>query len=236
LQLYKELQGKIEITSDQLTKGANDAEKGAKNKATKEQRAMLLMCGLSLLILLVIASRITTSINRGLGSFSAQFTRMAEANDLTARVDENRVDEIGDLGKCLNLFVHKVHSILGQIAQATQSVTSASEQLSNISQQITANSAETSAQSDVVSKAAHAVSQNLQTVASGAEEMGASIKEIAKNATEAAKGCNICGEGCGNDHRYGRQVGRIVNRNWSSNQSHYFNCAADEPAGAERDH
>jgi len=187
LQLYKELQGKIEITSDQLTKGASDAEKGAKNKATKEQRAMLLMCGLSLLILLVIGSRITASINRGLGSFSAQFRRMAEANDLTARVDENRLDEIGDLGKCLNIFVHKVHSILGQIAQATQSVTSASEQLSTISQQITANSAETSAQSDVVSKAAHAVSQNLQTVATGAEEMGASIKEIAKNATEAAK-------------------------------------------------
>jgi methyl-accepting chemotaxis protein len=187
MQLYKDLQGKIEITSDQLTKGATDAEERAKTEATRAQRAMFLMCGLSLLILLAIASRITISINRGLGSFSAQFKRMAEANDLTTRLDQNRMDEIGELGKCLNIFVAKVHSILGQIAQATQSVASASEQLSNTSQQITANSAETSAQSDVVSKAAHAVSQNLQTVATGAEEMGTSIKEIAKNATEAAK-------------------------------------------------
>ena len=187
LQLYKDLQGKIEITSDQLTKGANDAEKGAETKATREKRAMFLMCGLSLLILVVIASRITISINQGLGSFSAQFKRMAEANDLTIRVDQNRRDEIGELGKCLNIFVEKVHSMLGQIARATQSVASASEQLSGTSQQITANSAETSAQSEVVSKAAQAVSQNLQTVATGAEEMGASIKEIAKNATEAAK-------------------------------------------------
>ena len=187
LQLYKDLQGKIETTSDQLTKGANEAEKAAKGEAIREERAMLLMCGLSLLILLVIASRITISINHGLGSFSAKFKRMAEANDLTTRVDEKRQDEIGELGKCLNVFVKKVHSILGQIAQATQSVASASEELSGTSQQITTNSAETSAQSDVVSKAAQAVSQNLQTVATGAEEMGASIKEIAKNATEAAK-------------------------------------------------
>jgi methyl-accepting chemotaxis protein len=187
LQLYKDLQGKIEITSDQLTKGADEAEKGAKSKARKEQRAMFLMCGLSLFILLVIASRISISINRGLGSFSTQFKMMEKANDLTMRVDETRLDEIGELGKCLNIFVEKVHSILGHIAQATEGVTSASEQLSGTSQQITANSAETSAQSEVVSKAAQAVSQNLQTVATGAEEMGASIKEIAKNATEAAK-------------------------------------------------
>jgi methyl-accepting chemotaxis protein len=187
LQLYKDLQGKIEITSDELTKGANDAERGARNKAKREQRLMLVMCGLSLLILLVIASRIMISINHGLGSFSAQFKRMAEANDLTTRVDEKRLDEIGELGKCLNIFVEKVHSILGQIAQATQSVASASEELSGTSQQITTNSAKTSAQSDVVSRAAQAVSQNLQTVATGAEQMGASIKEIAKNATEAAK-------------------------------------------------
>src|SRR5581483_3457144 len=181
LELYKDLQGKIETTSDQLSKGANDTEKGAKAKAKKEERAMLLMCGLSLLILLVIASRITININHGLGSFSAQFKRMAEANELTTRVDEKRRDEIGELGKCLNTFVKKVHSILSQIAQATQSVASASEELSGTSQQIATNSAETSAQSDVVSKAAQAVSHNLQTVATGADEMGASIKEIAKN-------------------------------------------------------
>ncbi len=187
LQLYKELQGTIEITSDQLTKGANDAEKAAKTQATKEQRGMLLICGFSLLILLVLSSRIMISINHGLGTFSAQFKRMAKANDLTTRVDEKRLDEIGELGKCLNGFVKKVHSNLSQIAQATQSVALASEELSGTSQQIATNSAKTSTQSEVVSQAAQAVSQNLQTVATGAAEMGASIKEIAKNATEAAK-------------------------------------------------
>jgi methyl-accepting chemotaxis protein len=187
LQLYKELQGKIEETSDQLGKSAQEAELSATRKAAQATHAMFVMCGTSLLLLLVVASRITLNITRGLDSFSERFQRMAEANDLTSRVDEDRQDEIGKLGACLNLFVEKVHNILTQIAQTAQDVSGASADLSTTSQQITANSAETSAQADVVSKAAQTVSQNLQTVATGAEEMGASIKEIAKNATEAAK-------------------------------------------------
>ena len=187
LQLYKELQGKIEGTSDQLSKSAQEAEGSAAKMAARATRAMFVMCGLSLLLLLVVATQTTLSITRGLDSFSAQFRRMAEANDLTARVDQNRKDEIGDLGKCLNLFVEKVDDSLSQIAQTAHSVSAASGELSTTSQQISANSEETSAQAKVVSTATQQVSQNLQTVATGAEEMGASIKEIAKNATEAAK-------------------------------------------------
>src|ERR1700722_6950242 len=81
LQLYKELQGKIEDTSDQLSKSANDAELSATRKAAGATRAMFVMCGISLLLLLVVASRITLSITRGLDSFSTQLRRMAEAND-----------------------------------------------------------------------------------------------------------------------------------------------------------
>ena len=187
LQLYKDLQGKIEATSDQLAKSAKDAELGADQTASRATRTMFTICGVSLLLLLAVAARITLSITRGLDSFSTQFRRMAEANDLTSRVDQDRKDEIGELGKCLNLFVEKVHDILAQIAHTAQTVTTASNTLSSTSQQITANSEETSAQAKLVSSATQQVSQNLQTVATGADEMGTTIKEIAKNATEAAK-------------------------------------------------
>ena len=120
-------------------------------------------------------------------AFTAKFEAMTESNDLTDRVDLERHDEIGQLGKCLNLFVVKVHGILSQIAIEAQEVSGASETLAAASQQITANSEETSAQANIVSSAANQVSQNLQTVATGAEEMGSSIKEIAKNATDAAR-------------------------------------------------
>jgi methyl-accepting chemotaxis protein len=186
LQLYRGVQEKIEDCSDQLEQSGKQAVLNATSKAKRATRAMFAMCGLSLLLLLGVATKVTLSITRPLDSFSGKFKAMAEANDLTARVDQKRQDEIGQLGRCLNMFVEKVHDLLTRIAATAQHVSSASEELSATSQQITANSEETSAQASVVSKATEQVSQNLQTVATGAEEMGASIKEIAKNATDAA--------------------------------------------------
>ena len=186
-QLYQGVQQKIEDSSDQLAQSGKQAVINATSKAKRATRAMFAMCGFSLLLLLVVGTWVAFSITRPLDVFSSKFKAMAEANDLTARVDEERQDEIGQLGKCLNLFVEKVHDLLTQIASSAQHVSGASEELSATSQQITANSEETSAQADVVSNATQKVSQNLQTVATGAEEMGASIKDIAKNATEAAK-------------------------------------------------
>jgi methyl-accepting chemotaxis protein len=186
LQLYRNVQEKIEDSSDQLEQSGKQAVINATSKAKRATRAMFAMCGLSLMLLLAVATRITLSITRPLDSFSTRFKAMAETNDLNARVDQQRQDEIGQLGRCLNLFVEKVHELLTQIATTAQQVFSASEELSATSQQITANSEETSAQVNLVSKPTQQVSQNLQTVATGAEETGASIKEIARNATDAA--------------------------------------------------
>jgi methyl-accepting chemotaxis protein len=185
--LYQGIQEKIADSSDQLEQSGRQAVISATSKAKRATRAMFVMCGFSLLLLLAVGIWVAVSITRPLDSFSTKFKAMAEANDLASRVDQERQDEIGQLGRCLNLFVDKVHDLLTQIAASAQHVSSASEELSATSEQITANSEETSAQADVVSKATQKVSQNLQTVAMGAEEMGTSIKEIAKNATEAAK-------------------------------------------------
>ncbi len=186
MQLYKDLQGKIEITSDLLEKGAQDAEKAASVRAAAATRAMFVMCGLSLFLSFLIALRIVASVIHGLTAFSNKFMDMASNNDLTARVDQDRQDEIGRLGACLNGFVGKVHDILHQISITSHDVASASERLSASSQQISANSEETSAQANTVSQAAQQVSQNLQGVSAGGDEMTATIQSIASNSHEAA--------------------------------------------------
>jgi methyl-accepting chemotaxis protein len=186
LQMYKDLQGKIESTSDQLEKSSKEAEEEAATKAARAERVMFGMCGVSLLLLLAVAMRIIWSITHGLNSFSAKFTAMAEANDLTSRVDQERKDEIGDFGRSVNLFVGKVHDILAQVSERVQHVAGASERLSATSQQISANSEETSAQAGTVSQAAEHVSQNLQSVSTGADQMTTTIQSIATNAHEAA--------------------------------------------------
>jgi methyl-accepting chemotaxis protein len=187
IQIYSGLQQELQDSGDLLEKGAKEAELQSKSKAARATRATLAMCGLSLLLLLTVATRISLSITRPLDSFSRQFKAMAEANDLTSRVDQSRRDEVGQLGVCLNVFVQKVHEILTDIASTARRVIEATDVLSASSQEITANSGETSEQARAVSTAADHVSQNLRTVATGAGEMGISIQDIAKNASEAAK-------------------------------------------------
>jgi len=187
IDIYIKLQDKIDDTSEQLEQAGKQAEARAGIQSRRATRATFVMCGLALFLLLAISTRVALGITRPLDSFAAKFRAMAEANDLTARVDQERRDEIGELGKCLNLFVEKVHSMLAQIAQTAQGAARASDALSVTSEQIATNSQETTTQANVVSGAAQQVSQNLQTVATGAEQMGVSIREIAKNATEAAR-------------------------------------------------
>jgi methyl-accepting chemotaxis protein len=131
LQLYKELQGKIESTSDQLAKAAREAEQGADGVASNATRAILIICGFSLFGLLAVSLQISRSIVRPLEALSVEFRQMAEANDLTARTDEGRQDEIGALAQCLNSFVEKVHDTLVLIASTAANVAAASEEISS---------------------------------------------------------------------------------------------------------
>ena len=214
LQLYKELQGKIEETSDQLAKSAQEAEVGATKNAARATHIMFAMCGLSLLLLLVLAISVIRSVTAADAReklAAAEVAQGAErerlaAHELTQKVDSiltvvaaaaegdltreilvHGTDAIGQMGEGLGKFFADLRQSIGSIGESAMSLATASENLTTVSQQMSANAEETSAQTKVVSNATVQVNQNLQTVATGAEEMGASIKEIAKNATEAAK-------------------------------------------------
>jgi methyl-accepting chemotaxis protein len=200
LQLYKELHGKIEETSDQLEKGAQEAELGATKKAARATHTMFGMCGTSLLLLLVLAISVSRSITQGVEreklaadeltqKVDSILTVVAAATkgDLTQEIAVRGSDSIGQMGEGLGKFFADLRGSIGSIGKSAMNLATASEDLTTVSQQMSANAEETSAQTKVVSGATMQVNQNLQTVATGAEEMGTSIKEIAKNATEAAR-------------------------------------------------
>jgi methyl-accepting chemotaxis protein len=214
LQLYKELQGKLEETSDQLGKSAQDAELGAAKNAARATHTMFAMCGLSLLLLLVLALSVIRSITAADSREKLAAAEVAQGaererlgaqeltqkvhsilavvaaagrGDLTQEVPVRGSDAVGQMGEGLTKFFADLRQSIGSIGASAINLASASEELTTVSQQMSTNAEETSAQTKVVSGATLQVNQNLQTVATGAEEMGASIKEIAKNATEAAK-------------------------------------------------
>jgi len=191
LQLYKELQGKIEETSDQLAKSAQDAELSAKQKAARAVRAMFVICGVSLLMLFFGSSTLVRGISQSLNRLTEMIQNIAEGEgDVTARLQAAGAfgnDELGEVSRLFNLFMDKLQEILRGVVAHTHKLTTASQQLLEASQQITSNSGETAAQSDSVSRATQQVTQNLQSLSTGAGEMTSTIQSIAANTHEAAQ-------------------------------------------------
>ncbi|HEY1676320.1 MAG TPA: methyl-accepting chemotaxis protein [Candidatus Sulfotelmatobacter sp.] len=191
LQLYKELQGKIEETSDQLSKSAHEAEVEASSEAASATRSMFIICGISLFLLLLGSFVLVKSISQSLYRLTQMIQDIAEGEgDVTRRVEAASKlgnDELGEVSRLFNLFMDKLQAILRGVATHTHKLSASSQQLLVASEQITKNSAEAVVQSTSVSQATQQVTHNLESLSTGAGEMTATIQSIAANAHEAAK-------------------------------------------------
>jgi methyl-accepting chemotaxis protein len=191
LQSYKELQGKIEETSDQLGKSAQEAEVGAAKKAARATHAMFVICGVSLLMLFLGSFTMVRGISGSLGHLTKMIQNIAEGEgDVTTRIEAAGGfgnDELGEVSRLFNLFMDKLQDILRAVASHTHKLSAASEQLLDASEQIAINSKETASQSNSASRATRQVTENLQSLSTGASEMTSTIQNIAANTNEAAK-------------------------------------------------
>ena len=191
LQLYKELDEKIEDTGDQLEQSAKRAELSATQKGARATHAIFVICGTSLLILFLGSFTLVRTISGSLQRLTRMIQDIAEGEgDVTKRLEAAGGignDELGEVSRLFNLFMDKLQEILRGISAHTYKLTIASHQLLDASEQITINSGETAVQSKSASRATQQVTQNLQSVSTGAGEMTLTIQSIAGNANEAAK-------------------------------------------------
>lgn len=93
--------------------------------------------------------------------------------DLTKRVEVTSTDEIGQLGKSVNLFLEQLQSLIQQVSDSTMQVASASQQMSTIA--VT--------QQQMVGEQYMAIDQ----VSTAATEMSAAIHEVSGNAQNTAE-------------------------------------------------
>ena len=119
--------------------------------------------------------------------------------DLTKRLAVNSQDEVGVLSKAVNTFMEKLQTMITDISQGVDTLSSSATQLSSISEQMTGGAENTSEKASTVAAAAEEMtanmnsvsaameesSTNLNTVAAAADEMNATISEIAQNAEKA---------------------------------------------------
>jgi len=191
LELYKELQAKMEQTSDQLTASAKQAEAAAKTTAARATRAMFTIFVISLIIMSVGSLILVRLISSSLSRLVQMMQNIAQGEgDLTKRIETASKfgsDEIGEVSRLFNLFMDKLQTILRGVVGHTHKLAAATHLLVDASEQITAHSGNTASQSNSVSQATELVSHNLNSLSEGVGQMTSTIQSIATNAQEAAK-------------------------------------------------
>lgn len=116
----------------------------------------------------IITRAITVPIAQGV-SFAGQIAD----GDLTATIDVDQKDEIGDLANALKRMVSKLRSIVGDVMTGADNISSASFQMSSTSQQM--------------SQGANEQASSAEEVSSSMEEMAANIQQNTDNAQQTEK-------------------------------------------------
>ncbi|MFI7587713.1 methyl-accepting chemotaxis protein [Spongisporangium articulatum] len=176
-------------TMDQTERSLLGVREHESESAASTTRSVILFGSLFATFLLVaLGWLITRSVTAPVRALTERLAEMADGDgDLTERVDEDRADELGTLGKNFNRFVAKIAATVTSIRETSTTLAGSAEELSAVSAQVASNSEETSAQALTLSSTAAQVSSNVQTVAAGTEQMSASIREIAQSSSEASR-------------------------------------------------
>jgi len=198
--MSKALDAAVEIK----VKSTEDVSKHINERTENDKRVAVTILVAVLIISISFGLFLTLSITRPLHSVVNAISKM-EIGDMTVRTELKRGDELGILSKALDSLSMKLHTILKNLQQTSDTLASSAEELSSIGQQVTkateqvnlninsmASGAEqASTNANDVAGTAEEMSTNMNTIAAAVEELSASINQISNNASDTHK---IAGE------------------------------------------
>jgi methyl-accepting chemotaxis protein len=166
-----------------------EAEVADVTATASADRLVMILVGLAaVLVGIGVGLALARSITRPLAALNDRLHEIADGDgDLTQRVDEDRRDEIGQVGATFNRFVARLQRLISDVAVSTEQVATAAVKLGPVSEQLASGAEESSMQAEVVRTRAEEVSSIVSAMASSAEEMNAAIGEIAQNASQATQ-------------------------------------------------
>ena len=178
---------------DQLTEIVEGMAKQQSNEVTRvssQNRNLLITSALlGVIVCVLIAVLFPPLITRPIRNLLLRVEDISRGEgDLTARVEIESSDEIGQLAQAFNRFLQKLHDIVSSIAGSSSQLAAASEELSLI----TADSAQN----------LHQQHSATDQVATAVNEMSATVQEVAQNASDAASAATTADDNV----QQGRQV------------------------------
>ncbi|MDR2583104.1 MAG: methyl-accepting chemotaxis protein [Fibromonadaceae bacterium] len=174
--------------------------KGISERTNSDKKVAITLLAAVLIISIGFGLLLTLSITRPLHAVVNAISKM-EKGDMTVRADLKRGDELGILSKALDSLSVKLHTILKNLQQTSDTLAGSAEELSSIGRQVTsateqvnlninamASGAEqASTNANDVAGTAEQMSTNMNTMAAAVEELSASINQISNNASDANK-------------------------------------------------
>jgi methyl-accepting chemotaxis protein len=128
----------------------------------------VLLLVLSTFIIILMNNLLAKPLVRGV-----KFTQQVAAGDLTANMEINQKDEVGQLVTAIVKMSDKLKDIISQIINSSSQITASSEQLSSTAEQ--------------VSQGANEQASSVEEVSSTMEEMVSNIEQNAQNALHTEK-------------------------------------------------
>ncbi|MBF0626750.1 MAG: HAMP domain-containing protein [Magnetococcales bacterium] len=178
-EVIKQAQTAEDAGYQQLVTARSEAEKLTSEANTIIISTIFGAVVLGVLIALFLAALITKPIVQGV-SFAQTLAR----GDLTTRLNIDQKDEIGVLAKSLNEMVDKLKSILTEVRNTANSVSTGSEELSSTAQQISQGATEQAASVEETSSAMEEMSSNIMQNTDNANTTKNIAQKAAKDASE----------------------------------------------------
>ena len=178
----------LNAVQDELNGLKHELESQADTKINSLQ-ANLNMMSTTALTLFIVASAlavligwlITRSVVGPLRRIVDRLKDIAQGEgDLTLRVDQDRNDELDELGGWFNQFIQRVHDIIARVADNTREVAGAATQIAASSEEMATS----------INEQASQVSQ----ISSAVEQMSSSIIEVSRKSAEATQNAAEAGD------------------------------------------
>mgnify|MGYP006284107127 FL=1 len=127
---------------------------------------------IGIVLFVIIITYISRNITKGLQN-GIDFAQRVAEGDLTATVNLDQKDEVGEMADVLNKMVLKVREVVENVSQGSNYIASASQQVSSSSQELSQGSSEQAS--------------SVEEVSSSMEEMASNIQQNTDNANQTAK-------------------------------------------------
>ena len=158
---------------------------------------------IAVILAMVITKGIVTPILKGV-----KFTKLIATGDLTAQVDIDQKDEIGELANALQAMAVKLKDIVNDIIAGADNIASASIEMSSTSQQLSQGSSEQASSAEEVSSSMEEMASNIQQnndnaqqtesisikASESVEKVGSASKESLQSIREIAEKITIIGD------------------------------------------